>query len=75
MRDMVPSLPFNAQDIINQIKKLFSQEYNFNYTQINDKFFKNFENRINFIFDIYRVPIFKNNLVKIILKKRQIIRN
>ena len=69
MRDMVPSLPFNAQDIINQIKKLFSQEYNFNYTQINDKFFKNFENRINFIFDIYRVPIFKNNLVKIILKK------
>jgi hypothetical protein len=69
MRDVVPSLPFNAQDIINQIKKLFSQEYNFNYTQINDKFFKNFENRINFIFDIYRVPIFKNNLVKIILKK------
>jgi len=69
MKDVVPSLPFNAQDIINQIKNLFSQEFNFNYTQINDEFFKNFENRINFIFDIYRVPIFKNNLVKIILNK------
>ena len=69
MRDVVPSLPFNAQDIINQIKNMFSQESQLNYAQINDEFFKNFENRINFIFDIYRVPIFKNNLVKIIISK------
>jgi hypothetical protein len=69
MRDVVPSLQFNAQAIINQIKNMFSQESQLNYTQINDEFFKNFENRINFIFDIYRVPIFKNNLVKIIISK------
>lgn len=69
MRDVVPSLPFKAQDIIDQIRNLFSQEFKFNYAQINDEFFQNFENRVNFIFDIYRVPIFKNNLVKIILKK------
>jgi len=69
MRDVVPSLPFNAQDIINQIKKLFSQEFKFNYTKVNDEFYKNFENRVNFILDTYRVPIFKNNLVKIILNK------
>ena len=69
MRDVVPSLPFNAQNIINQIKNMLSQEYQFNYTQTKDEFFKNFENRINFILDIYRVPIFKNNLVKIIIRK------
>ena len=69
MRDEVPSLPFNAQNLINEIRNLFSQEYKFNYIQINEEFFKNFENRINFMYDIYRVPVFKNNLVKIKLNK------
>ena len=69
MRDKVPNLPFNTQKLITQIRNLFSQDYKFNYSQFNETFYNNFENKINFIDDIYRVPIFKNNLVKIILNK------
>ena len=71
MRDIVPNLPFNTQKLIEQIKNLFSQDYKFNYTQFNETFYNNFENRVNFIYDIYRVPIFKNNLVKIVLTKKE----
>ena len=71
MRDSVPNLPFNTQKLIAQIRNLFSQDYKFNYTKFNETFYNNFENRINFIYDIYRVPIFKNNLVKIVLTKKE----
>ena len=71
MRDTVPNLPFNTQKLIAQIRNLFSQDYKFNYSQLNESFYNNFENRINFIDDIYRVPIFKNNLVKIVLTKKE----
>ena len=71
MRDTVPNLPFNTQKLITQIRNLFSQDYKFNYSQFNETFYNNFENKINFINDIYRVPIFKNNLVKIILNKKE----
>ena len=67
LRDEVPNLPFNVQKIMKQIRSLFSQDYKFNYNHLNETFYNNFENKINFIFDIYRVPLFKNNLVKIIL--------
>ena len=71
MRDTVPNLPFNTQKLISQIRNLFSQDYKFNYSQFNETFYNSFENRVNFIDDIYRVPIFKNNLVKIILTKKE----
>ena len=71
MRDSVPNLPFKTQKLITQIKNLFSQDYKFNYSQFNEEFYNNFENRINFLYDIYRVPIFKNNLVKVILNKEE----
>ena len=71
MRDTVPNLPFNTQKLITQIKNLFSQDYKFNYSHFKETFYNNFENKINFIDDIYRVPIFKNNLVKIILDKNE----
>ena len=71
MRDKVPNLPFNTQKLIEQIRNLFSQDYKFNYSQFNETFYNDFENKVNFIEDIYRVPIFKNNLVKIILNKNE----
>ena len=71
MRDNVPNLPFNTQKLIKQIKNLFSQDYKFNYAKFNETFYNNYENKINFIYDIYRVPIFKNNLVKIVLTKKE----
>ena len=70
MRDKVPNLPFNTQKLITQIRNLFSQD-KFNYSRFNETFYDNFENKINFVADIYRVPIFKNNLVKIILNKKE----
>ena len=69
MRDIVPNMDFNTLKMIRQIRNLFSQDFKFNYTQFNEDFYDNFENKINFIEDIYRVPIFKNNLVKVILNK------
>ena len=71
MSDEVPDLPFNNQKLIQQIRSLFSQDYKFNYSEFNESFYNSFENKINFIYDIYRVPIFKNNLVKIILNKEE----
>ena len=70
MRDTVPNIPFNTK-LITQIRNLFSQEFKFNYSDFNEGFYNNYENRINFIDDIYRIPIFKNNLVKIILDKNE----
>ena len=71
MRDKVPNMAFKTQKLTKQIRNLFSQDFKFNYTQFNEDFYDNFENKINFIDDIYRVPIFKNNLVKIILNKNE----
>ena len=71
MRDKVPNMAFKTQKLIKQIRNLFSQDFKFNYTQFNEDFYDKFENKINFIDDIYRVPIFKNNLVKIILNKNE----
>ena len=69
MRDIVSNIDFNTQKMLRQIRNLFSQDFKFNYIRFNDDFYDNFENKINFIEDIYRVPIFKNNLVKVILNK------
>ena len=65
LRDKVPFAAFDLEKMIKQIKSLFSEDFKFNNMQFNEDFYKNFENRINFMEDIYRVPIIKNNLVKI----------
>ena len=65
MRDIVPSFNSNSEKMINQIKSLFSQDFKFNNMQFNEDFYQSFENRINFMEDIFRVPVIKNNLVKI----------
>ena len=65
MRDIVPSFNSNSEKMINQIKSLFSEDFKFNNMQFNEDFYQSFENRINFMEDIFRVPVLKNNLVKI----------
>ena len=49
---------------MNQIKGLFTEDFKFNNMQFNEEFYKKFENRINFMEDIYKLPVIKNNLVK-----------
>ena len=70
-RDKVPNLAFKTQNLLKQIRILFSEDFKFNYTLFSEKFYDKYENRVNFIYDIYRVPIFKNNLVKIKLHKKE----
>jgi len=71
MRDIVPSFNSNSEKMINQIKSLFSEDFKFNNMQFNEEFYQSFENRINFMEDIFRVPVIKNNLVKIKIDKNK----
>ena len=71
MRDKVVFSAFDSEKMINQIKSLFSEDFKFNNMQFNEDFYQNFENKINFIEDIYRVPIIKNNLVRIKIDKNK----
>ena len=50
---------------MNQIKGLFTEDFKFNNIQLNEDFYQKFENRINFMEDIYKLPVIKNNLVKL----------
>lgn len=71
MRDIVPTFDSISQKMILQIKSLFSEDFKFNNMQFNEDFYQNFENRINFMEDIYRVPVLKNNLVRIKIDKNK----
>ena len=71
LRDKVPNIAFESEKMIKQIKNLFSQDFKFNNISFNEEFYKNLENKINFMEDIYRVPIIKNNLVKIKIDKNK----
>ena len=68
-RDIVPDLAYKTQNLLKQLRILFSEDFKFNYTRFNEDFYNNYENKVNFLYDIYRVPVFKNNLVKIILNR------
>ena len=69
MRDQVPDIPFESEKMMKQIKSLFSEDFKFNNMQFNEDFYKNFENRINFMEDIYKIPVLKNNLLKFKIDK------
>lgn len=71
LRDKVPHLSFEQEKMINQIKSLFSEDFKFNNMQLNEDFYQNNENRVNFLEDILRVPVIKNNLVKIKIDKNK----
>ena len=65
LRDKVPYLPVGSEKMMNQIKGLFTEDFKFNNIQLNEDFYQKFENRINFMEDIYKLPVIKNNLVKL----------
>lgn len=71
LRDQVPNFAFESEKMMKQIKSLFSQDFKFNNMQFNEDFYKNNENRINFMEDIYKVPVIKNNLVGIKIDKNK----
>ena len=70
---------FNYYDIklLEKIKNfLRAKDSKFNQEKINLNFYKNFQNRVNFLFDMNIIPCFKNNLnKKFINEKNQICNN
>ena len=71
LRDKVPYISFEQEKMMKQIKSLFSKDFKFNNMQLNEDFYRNNENRVNFLEDILRVPVLKNNLVKIKIDKNK----
>ena len=52
-------------DISKRVKKLFMQDYETDYlSDENFSILKKYENRVNFEYDCYHVPIFKNKFLK-----------
>ena len=64
LRDKVlyPSLDF--QKISKKIKKILTQQSNFNKEK-REKFYDKYENRINFLYDNFKPPHIQNNLSKL----------
>ena len=64
LRDKVPYKSFVSEKMMNKIRGLFTEDFKFNNMELNEEFYQKFENRINFMEDIYKLPVIKNNLVK-----------
>ena len=66
LRDKVFYPSLDIQRISKQIKLILRNENRFNkFAKIHEKFFDNFSNRINFLYDNFKPPNIKNNLTKI----------
>jgi hypothetical protein len=65
LRDKVPNMSYEQNKMMKKIKNLFSQDFKFNNILFKEDFYHKNENKINFLQDIFRVPVLKNNLVKI----------
>jgi len=65
MRDKVFYPSLDMQKISKQIKEILANEYKFNHFEKHEHFFDNFTNRVNFLFDNFKPPYIKNNLIKI----------
>ena len=63
LKDNVPYMSYEDNKMMKKIKNLFSQDFKFNNVLFNEDFYQNSE--INFLQDILRVPVVKNNLAKI----------
>ena len=75
LRDKVPNPPLDMKKITKQIRNILIDEYKFYKIEKKEKFFENFENRINFIFDNYKPPHLINNLIKIKFDEINLIKN
>ena len=65
LRDEVFYPSLELMKISKQIKIILANEYKFNQIQKHERFFDSYANRINFIFDNFKIPYIKNNLIKI----------
>ena len=65
LRDKVYYPSLDLQKISKQIKLILANEYKFNQLEIHEQFFDSYTNRINFLFDNFKPPYIKNNLIKI----------
>lgn len=65
LRDIVFYPSLDMQKISKQIKLILANEYKFNNFVKHEAFFDNFTNRINFLFDNFKPPYIKNNLINI----------
>ena len=65
LRDEVFYPSLDLMKISKQIKNILANEYKFNQIQKHEHFYDNYVNRINFIFDNFKIPYIKNNLIKI----------
>ena len=66
LRDKVFYPSLDLQRISKQIKLILRNENRFNqFAKIHEKFFDNFSNRINFLYDNFKPPNIKNNLTRI----------
>jgi len=65
LRDKVYYPSLDLQKISKQIKLILANEYKFNQLEIHEQFFESYTNRINFLFDNFKPPYIKNNLIKI----------
>ena len=65
LKDNIPYMSYEDNKMMKKIKNLFSQDFKFNNVLFNEDFYQNSENKINFLQDIFRVPVVKNNLAKI----------
>lgn len=63
-RDVVFYPSLDLQKISKQIKLILGNQNNFNQFDKTEKFFDNFENKINFLYDNFKPPTIKNNLTK-----------
>ena len=65
LRDTIFYPSLELQKILKQIKLILGNENKFNQFAGHVQFFDKFENRINFLFDNFKPPNIKNNLIKI----------
>jgi len=65
LRDEVLYPSLEIIKILKQIKIILANEYKFNQLQKHERFFDSYVNRVNFIFDNFKIPYIKNNLIKI----------
>ena len=67
LRDEVFCPSLDLQKISKEIKLILGKEHKFNqFSKIREKFFDNFVNRVNFLYDNFKPPNIKNNLTRII---------
>ena len=75
MRDKVFYPSLDMQKISKQIKLILANEYKFNNLEKHEAFFDNYTNRINFLFDNFKPPYIKNNLIRIKYDKKNYEKN